>query len=57
MESIDYEQQSATVVDSVRHKTVVVEHGKNVGPWTLMAILKSDLAVFENLQDRKGEIV
>ncbi len=57
MESVDYAKQSATVVDPVSHKTVVVEQSKNVGPWTLMAILKSDLAVFENLQDREGGIV
>jgi len=58
--SVDREAGAAVVVDSATAKeSKVLEHQK-AGSWTLMAVLdkgRGGVAVFEDLEDRKGSIV
>lgn len=60
VQSLDFSQQSAVMLEGPQRKEVPVAlHGK-VGPWTLMAVLSESqggAAVFENVQDRKGSLV
>src|SRR5271170_8062153 len=57
VQSLDFSQQSAVMLEGPQRKEVPVAlHGK-VGPWTLMAVLREPqggAAVFENVEDRKG---
>jgi hypothetical protein len=58
--SLDFGQQSVVMFESSRQREVkVAQHGK-FGAWTLMAVLRDPqpgVAVFENMEDRKGSIV
>jgi hypothetical protein len=60
VQSLEFNQQSAVMIEGPQRKEVPVAlHGK-VGPWTLMAVLREPqggAAVFENVEDRKGSIV
>lgn len=60
VKAVDARNQSAVVVDPAsRNGSTVLKHQRS-GPWTLMAVVPDphgDLAVFENLEDRKGDIV
>ncbi len=58
--SLDPKSQSAVLIDPSTHKEITLLAHQNFGSWTLMAVLRrpqGDLAVFENLQDRRGNIV
>ena len=60
LQDIDYERQSASVFDSATEKKETIGQGEKVESWTLMAVVRTDgkdLAVFENLGNRKGSIV
>ena len=57
---MDLEKQNATVIDASSHRPVSVAKGDNFGAWTLMAVIgepEGDLAVFEELGDRRGRII
>jgi hypothetical protein len=57
---VDPKKQSAVLVDPSTHEESTVLLHQNFGSWTLMAVVhrpQGDLAVFENLQDRRGDIV
>src|ERR1035437_1799315 len=60
VKAVDARNQSAVVVDpATQDGTTVLKHHRS-GPWTLMAVIpgaRGNLAVFENLEDRKGNIV
>jgi len=56
---VDLENQRATVVSPAGTETSVLRHQK-VGPWALMAVVAEGnerLAVFENTEDRKGDLI
>lgn len=58
--STDASKQTVVVSDPATHKSVTVHQGESLGAWTLMAVLEKPqaaLAVFENIQDRKGSII
>jgi hypothetical protein len=60
IQSMDLEKQNATVIDASSHRLVSVAKGDNFGAWTLMAVIgdpEGDLAVFEELEDRRGSII
>ncbi len=60
IQSLDSKNQTVVLVDPSTRKPVTIEQRQNYGPWTLMGVVEQpqgDLAVFENLQDRKGSIV
>jgi hypothetical protein len=60
IQSVDLEKQNATVIDASSHRLVSVVKGENFGAWTLMAVIgepEGDLAVFEELEDRRGSII
>jgi hypothetical protein len=58
--SVDFERQSAVVVNpAAARETTILKHQRS-GAWSLMAVVRSargDLAAFENFEDRKGSIV
>jgi hypothetical protein len=60
LQSLDVSAQSVVMVDAASQKQVqLAPHGK-FGAWTLMAVLREPdggAAVFENVEDRKGDIV
>jgi len=60
IKSIDYQKQTAAVFDPSTQDIMDVLQNQRIGPWTLMAIIQKkgvSLAVFENLENRKGPIV
>lgn len=60
IQSLDVEGQNVTVIDPTTHQPVGVTKDGNLGVWTLMAVIEKasgNLAVFEDLQDRRGSIV
>ncbi len=60
LKSLSLADQAAVVVDPSVQKEVNVRQGDKVGPWTLMAVIQMNetlMAVFENLEDRRGNIV
>ena len=60
LQSLDFSEQSAVMLERPSQKEVkVAKHGK-FGVWTLMAVLREPqggAAVFENVEERKGDIV
>ncbi len=60
IQSLDFKTQTVVMTEpSTRQLATIAQH-QNFGPWTLMAVvetLRGDLAVFENLGDRKGSLV
>src|ERR1700733_14689638 len=60
VQSLDFGAQSVVMLEGPSNKEVkVTQHGK-FGAWTLMAVLREPqggAAVFENLEERKGDIV
>jgi hypothetical protein len=59
IKNLDYENQKASVADTVGKVTDISRHQK-VGPWALMAVTEEGserLAVFENIEDRRGDIL
>lgn len=60
IESADAKNQSVVLIDPITRNAVTLTQQRVFGPWTLMAVLtqpQGNLAVFENVQDRKGHIV
>ena len=58
--SVDFKSQIAVMTDSMTKKAVTVHQNQKFGIWTLMAVVQAapaDLAVFENVEDRRGDIV
>jgi hypothetical protein len=60
VQSLDFSAQSVVMLDAASQNEVkVAQHGK-FGAWTLMAVLREPqggAAVFENVEERKGDIV
>lgn len=60
IQSADFAKQSVSALDHATGKTVTVRQREKLGHWTLMAVVdepRGSLAVFENLEDPKGNIV
>jgi hypothetical protein len=60
LKDLDANGQSAVVLDLLTGKEVRVLKHQKVGPWILMAVLEEGpekMAVFEDLEDRKGSIL
>jgi hypothetical protein len=58
--SVDFKNQTVVMTDSATRKSITVHQNQRFGIWTLMAVVQAvpaDLAVFENVEDRKGDIV
>jgi hypothetical protein len=60
VQSLDFGAQSAVMLEGASQKEVKVAQREKFGLWTLMAVLREPqggVAVFENVEDRKGSIV
>ncbi len=60
VQSLDFSAQSVVMFDGPSRKEVKVAQGGKFGAWTLMAVLREPeggAAVFENMEERKGDIV
>lgn len=60
IKAVDPAKQSVVIFDEASHQSTTVGKGENYGVWTLMAVFKEpegNLAVFENLVDRRGNII
>src|SRR5262245_5865527 len=60
VQNFDVQKQTVTVIAGESHQPVTVAKGSNLDAWTLMAVIaapEGNLAVFEELADRKGSII
>jgi len=60
IQSVDVAKQNVRVIEATNHQPVNVAKGESFGSWTLMAVVdepEGGLAVFEELQDRRGPII